>query len=227
MRAIVLLDAEPTFRPFPFALPHTPGADRLVSESGALAVALAGPLRRADRLLSRRFSGRRHSPAVGTLCRGDGRVRGADARVQAGLRSRRPALRGARGGRHPLSAPRRVHRPRSTPLDRLRPRAALCRERSRARRCSPTRRKKWRSTKATWRASAHRGLPQRRLRLCARRLPRAPSRGSRAPAGRVQGRRAALGGVSIRHRRAGLGDTVACWDALERWRDSPREGAAA
>ena len=46
MRAIVLLDAEPTFRPFPFALPHTP--------------ALSASVRNAERLLSRspgRFDG--------------------------------------------------------------------------------------------------------------------------------------------------------------------------
>ena len=46
MRAIVLLDAEPTFRPFPFALPHTP--------------ALTASVRNAERLLSRspgRFDG--------------------------------------------------------------------------------------------------------------------------------------------------------------------------
>jgi hypothetical protein len=46
MRAIVLLDEEPTFRPFPFALPNTP--------------ALTGSVRNAERLLSRspgRFDG--------------------------------------------------------------------------------------------------------------------------------------------------------------------------
>jgi hypothetical protein len=46
MRAIVLLDGEPTFRPFPFALPNTP--------------ALSSSVRSAERLLSRspgRFDG--------------------------------------------------------------------------------------------------------------------------------------------------------------------------
>jgi len=46
MRAIVLLDGEPTFRPFPFALPNTP--------------ALSSSVRNAERLLSRspgRFDG--------------------------------------------------------------------------------------------------------------------------------------------------------------------------
>jgi hypothetical protein len=46
MRAIVLLDSEPTFRPFPFALPNTP--------------ALSSSVRNAERLLSRspgRFDG--------------------------------------------------------------------------------------------------------------------------------------------------------------------------
>ena len=63
-------------------------------------------------------------------------------------------------------------------------------------------------------------LPQRRLGLGARRLPRAASLGSRAGARRDEGRRAALGSSPRPSIGAQVsGDTVACWDALERWRE--------
>src|SRR6266508_1928199 len=162
------------------------------------------PLRRADRLLPRGV-GRRRDPAPrGTLCGGDGRLRGAHACLSARFRARRPALRRAGGRASSLPAPRTFDRPGPPPLD------GVSLRRAHTERATANRGPRGRGRGDRARGRRPRGLPtgccvrQRRLGLSARRLPRPPLVARRARTRREEGRRAALGRESRRARGAGV-----------------------
>ena len=227
MRAIVLLDAEPTFRPFPFALPHTP--------------ALSASVRNAERLLSR-SPGRFDGPIA--FCHGvspDGAILRRSGRyAEAMVVFEEPTLayklgfalgvqlfvereegvilfqlRAASIGRDPLlwtaSASGGL-------MPREKPRAAVLADAAEEMALNEGDLEGFRPIAVCLNDDSGSALVvyHARLRAGAEPLP---------DESKVAELHWAASPSDIGAQVSG--DTVACWDALERWRDSPREGAAA
>jgi hypothetical protein len=227
MRAIVLLEAEPRFRPFPFSLP----ADSAVGQA----------LRNAERLLSR-TPGRFDGP-IG-FCHGvsaDGAIlRRAGRYAEAMVVFEEPTLAFRLG--FALGVQLFVERPEGPFLFQLRGpsigRDPLLWTASASGGLTPSEQPR---TAVLADAAEEIGLEEddlegfRPVAVCvnddsgsalvvyhARLLPHAEPEPDETKVAELHWAHSpAQLGAQV------SGDTVACWDALERWRDSPREGAAA